>query len=253
VRIQTAAPKQPTSAGGVSVPPSVPQHSVTPTPAPPTAPHAHRERGHRGHKVSGGPAAVHAKHTDSTVAAAPAPAPAPTEGGATASATGVLSAPAPGTPQTRRGRPVIGIGRHFEAALSGAVGSGGGGGGGERKRRGEKDRDREGGAADDASPAPSGPAGGGSSAPERKSTGGKHKDHHTSGGKHSKSAGAQPAVPNILQRNDAQTVPGEVSIAQRPQSPRDAQSGHQADAPPVRGGGGGRRGRGRGRGGPRGG
>lgn len=248
MRIQTAAPKQPTSAGGVSAPPSVPQHTITSTLAPPTAPHAHRERGHRGHKASGGSVAVHAKSTDSTATAAPASA----EGSATAPVATVPSLPALGAPQTRRGRPVIGIGRHFEAALSGAVGSGGGSS--ERKRRGEKEKDKEGGAA---AAAPSGPASGGSSAPEGKSAGGKHKDHHTSVGKHkgagSGSAGAQPVVPNILQRSGVPTAPGEVSITQRPQSPREAQSGYQADAPPARGGGGGRKGRGRGRGGHRGG
>ncbi|KAL4069696.1 Smg-4/UPF3 family-domain-containing protein [Scleroderma yunnanense] len=255
-----AAPKHPVSSsgagsGGGSIPPPVPQPSITPTS--PTAPRVQRERMHKGPKTSSVSAIARANPAESTIVASPAPAPAPsTERSTTATATAAAPPPhAPAAPQARRGRPVIGIGRQFEAALSGAVG--GGSSGSERKRRGEKEKEKD----ESATASALTPAG----ASEGKSTGrapGKRKDHHTPGGKHkedNKSAtgvgGVQPSapVPNILQRSDVPTgTPGEVLIMQRPQSPREAHGGHHhPDAPPVRGGG--RRGRGRGRGGHRGG
>ncbi|KAG2076243.1 hypothetical protein BDR04DRAFT_1207556 [Suillus decipiens] len=121
---------------------------------------------------------------------------------------------------SRRGRPVIGLGRHFEAALNGAVGPSGG------KKR-EKD----------AQPAPASDA-------AQADVQGKSKDTFTS-------TSSSPSVPNILQRGDGHT-PGNPIILQRPQPNRVPESPAAAD-PHISRGGAPRRGRGRGRGASRGG
>ncbi|KAG1778777.1 Smg-4/UPF3 family-domain-containing protein [Suillus placidus] len=115
---------------------------------------------------------------------------------------------------SRRGRPVVGLGRHFEAALNGAVGPSGG------KKR-EKD----------AQPAPVSEA-------VQKDIPGKSKDTPS------------PSIPGILQRGDGHT-PGNPMIMQRPQPNRVPES--PAADPHIGKGGAPRRGRGRGRGAPRGG
>ncbi|KAG2361050.1 Smg-4/UPF3 family-domain-containing protein [Suillus spraguei] len=120
---------------------------------------------------------------------------------------------------SRRGRPVIGLGRHFEAALNGAVGPSGG------KKR-EKD----------AQPAPASDA-------AQANVQGKPKDTLTS-------SSSSPIVPSILQR-DGHT-PGNPIILQRPQPNRVPESPAAAESHISRGGAP-RRGRGRGRGASRGG
>ena len=164
-------------------------------PVPLTAPHAHRERAYKGHKASTGSVAVHAKPADPTAGTAP---PASTEGGSTTAAT---PSPTLGTPQVRRGRPVTGIGRHFEAALSGAIGGGGSGSNGERKRRGEKEKDKEGGApllTHLAQPAEALCLRGRVQAGERGNAATMPRVGDTKNGK-----SGTAAVPNILQRSDA--------------------------------------------------
>lgn len=121
---------------------------------------------------------------------------------------------------SRRGRPVVGLGRHFEAALNGAVGPSGG------KKR-EKD----------AQPAPAREA-------VQKDVPDKPKDTFAS-------SSPSPAVPSILQRGDGH-APGNPMIMQRPQPNHVPQSPPTADSHVGRGGAQ-RRGRGRGRGAPRGG
>lgn len=121
---------------------------------------------------------------------------------------------------SRRGRPVIGLGRHFEAALNGAVGPSGG------KKR-EKDTQ----------PAPTSEA-------VQKDVPGKSKDTFTS-------SSPSPAVPSILQRGDGHP-PGNPMIMQRPQPNRVPESPAVIDQHIGRGAAP-RRGRGRGRGAPRGG
>ncbi|KAG1819049.1 Smg-4/UPF3 family-domain-containing protein [Suillus subaureus] len=120
---------------------------------------------------------------------------------------------------SRRGRPVVGLGRHFEAALNGAVGPSGG-----RKREKE------------AQPAPASEA-------VQKDVQGKSKDTFAS-------SSPSPTVPSILQRGDGHT-PGNPVIMQRPQPTRVPESPATAD--PHIGRGVPKRGRGRGRGAPRGG
>ncbi|KAG1847816.1 Smg-4/UPF3 family-domain-containing protein [Suillus subalutaceus] len=122
-------------------------------------------------------------------------------------------------PTSRRGRPVVGLGRHFEAALNGAVGPSGG-----RKR--EKD----------AQPASASEA-------VQKDVQGKSKDIIAS-------SSPSPSVPSILQRGDGHT-PGNPTIMQRPQPNRVPES--PAADPHIGRGGPPKRGRGRGRGAPRGG
>lgn len=117
---------------------------------------------------------------------------------------------------SRRGRPVVGLGRHFEAALNGAVGPSGG-----RKR--EKD----------AQPAPVSEA-------VQKDVQGKSKDIIAS-------SSPSPNVPSILQRGDRPT------IMQRPQPNRVPESPAGGADPHIGRGGVPKRGRGRGRGAPRGG
>ncbi|KAG2121258.1 Smg-4/UPF3 family-domain-containing protein [Suillus clintonianus] len=121
---------------------------------------------------------------------------------------------------TRRGRPVVGLGRHFEAALNGAVGPSGG------KKR-EKD----------AQPTPA-------SEPVQKSVPAKSKDAYAA-------SSPSPGVSGILQRGDGHT-PGSPMIMQRPQPTRVPEGPAAAD-PHVGRGGPPRRGRGRGRGAPHGG
>lgn len=121
---------------------------------------------------------------------------------------------------SRRGRPVIGLGRHFEAALNGAVGPSGG------KKR-EKD----------AQPAPTSEA-------VQKDVPGKSKDTFAS-------SSPSPAVPSILQRGDGHPH-GNPMIMQRPQPNRVPDSPAVID-PHIGRGAAPRRGRGRGRGAPRGG
>ncbi|KAG1900207.1 Smg-4/UPF3 family-domain-containing protein [Suillus fuscotomentosus] len=121
---------------------------------------------------------------------------------------------------SRRGRPVVGLGRHFEAALNGAVGPSGG------KKR-EKD----------AQPAPTREA-------VQKDVPDKPKDTFAS-------SSPSLAVPSILQRGDGH-APGNPMIMQRPQPNQVPQSPPTADSHVGRGGAQ-RRGRGRGRGAPRGG
>lgn len=121
---------------------------------------------------------------------------------------------------SRRGRPVIGLGRHFEAALNGAVGPSGG------KKR-EKD----------AQPAPTSEA-------VQKDVPGKSKDTFAS-------SSPSPGVPSILQRGDGHS-PGNPMIMQRPQPSRVPESPAVID-PHIGRGAAPRRGRGRGRGAPRGG
>ncbi|KAI6027017.1 Smg-4/UPF3 family-domain-containing protein [Pisolithus marmoratus] len=177
----------------------------------------------------------------------PAPAPLATEGGASATPSVTSTAT-----QSRRGRPVVGIGRHFEAALNGAVGVG------ERKRRSEKEKEKEkekevdpvssttGGAAEGKNLTVSPVTGPTSSAGTGAS---KRKDRHPSGGK-PKEAKSTTGGTSILQRGEASDPLGEGAILQRP----DTQTGPQADTSSGRGGGGGKRGgRGRGRGTHRGG
>ncbi|KAG0706582.1 Smg-4/UPF3 family-domain-containing protein [Suillus ampliporus] len=106
----------------------------------------------------------------------------------------------------RRGRPVVGLGRQFEAALNGAVGPSGG------KRR-EKD-------------AQPGPA-----------SEGVHKDVPAKSKDAYSLSSPSPGVPSILQRGDVHT-PGSPMIMQRPQT---ARSHIGRGGPPRRG-----RGRGRG-------
>ncbi|KAG1740497.1 Smg-4/UPF3 family-domain-containing protein [Suillus paluster] len=119
----------------------------------------------------------------------------------------------------RRGRPVVGMGRHFEAALNGAVGPSGG------KKR-EKDTQ-------------SGPASEG----VQKDVPAKSKDT-------SALSSPSPGISSILQRGDGHT-PGSPMILQRPQTARVAE-GPAAESHLGRGGPP-KRGRGRGRGAPRGG
>ncbi|KAG2123109.1 Smg-4/UPF3 family-domain-containing protein [Suillus cothurnatus] len=121
---------------------------------------------------------------------------------------------------TRRGRPVVGLGRHFEAALNGAVGPSGG------KKR-EKD----------AQPAPMSEA-------VQKDVQGKSKDSFAL-------SSPSTGVPSILQRGDGHT-PGNPAIMQRPQPNRVPETPAATD-PHISRGGAPRRGRGRGRGVPRGG
>jgi regulator of nonsense transcripts 3 len=128
------------------------------------------------------------------------------------SASAEAGSPAPSA-NIRKGRPVVGLGRQFEAALNGAVGPGGG-------RR----RERE------AQPSPA-------SEVVRKDVPGKLKDVS------SPSLG----VPNILQRGDGH-APGSPVIMQRPQPIRVPEAA-AVDPQPGRGGPP-RRGRGRGRGAP---
>ncbi|KAG2347284.1 hypothetical protein BDR05DRAFT_877382 [Suillus weaverae] len=122
---------------------------------------------------------------------------------------------------SRRGRPVVGLGRHFEAALNGAVGPSGG-----KIQKREKD----------AQPAPASEA-------VQKDISGKSKDTFTS-------SSPSPGIPGILQRGDGHT-PGNPTIMQRPQPNRVPES--PAADPHIGKGGAPRRGRGRGRGAPRGG
>ncbi|KAI6104926.1 Smg-4/UPF3 family-domain-containing protein [Pisolithus croceorrhizus] len=230
-------------------PPVVTAAAPNVAPAPPTAPRSQRERPPKGHKTTAATAA-HVRQTEAVSSAPPAAAPAP-EGGA------------PGTPSLtptttpiRRGRPVIGIGRHFETALNGVVG-----GGGDRKRRGEKEKEKEAGSVSSTAgggtaegktstigsvAGPSSSAGSGTGASKRK-------DHHPSGGKQKEdktTTGGGTGGTSILQRSEASDLVGEVAIMQRP----DIQTSPQADAPSGRGGGGRKRGgRGRGRGAHRGG
>ncbi|KAG1761120.1 Smg-4/UPF3 family-domain-containing protein [Suillus occidentalis] len=121
---------------------------------------------------------------------------------------------------SRRGRPVIGLGRHFEAALNGAVGPSGG------KKR-EKDTQS----------APTSEA-------VQKDVPSKSKDTFAS-------FSPSPSVPSILQRGDGHS-PGNPMIMQRPQPSRVSESPAVID-PHIGRGAAPRRGRGRGRGAPRGG
>ncbi|EGO26896.1 hypothetical protein SERLADRAFT_436716 [Serpula lacrymans var. lacrymans S7.9] len=110
------------------------------------------------------------------------------------------------TPTPRRGRPVIGLGRQFEAALSGA-----GVGVGEQRKRREKAKEPEG------KLLPSNSAG----TPQKaKESGGTRKD-----GKVPLNNVVAPVAimqaPSILQRNDG-SMPQGPMILQRPQSPRAA-------------------------------
>ncbi|KIK82630.1 hypothetical protein PAXRUDRAFT_153590 [Paxillus rubicundulus Ve08.2h10] len=207
---QTAPPKgQHVSAGG----PSTTKPSA---PAPPTAPRVRPPREPHGRQPS-------AKGT----IVAPAPAPAPptsTEGVA------VALPPAQAQGQLRRGRPVIGLGRQFEAALSGAgvaVGQGG-----DRKKR---DKGGEPG---------SGTAEG--------SVGSGNKGKESRGKQREEKSRQTPVVPSILQRPESAAGLPDVVIMQRPLSPPGVEgTGGNVDASAGRGGA--RRGRGRGRGGNRGG
>ncbi|KAH7883063.1 Smg-4/UPF3 family-domain-containing protein [Phlebopus sp. FC_14] len=123
----------------------------------------------------------------------------------------------------RRARPVIGVDRHFTAALNGA---GVVVAGGERKKR---DKDRDSGSAPSDAP-------------------GKGKESS----KHKGEKGPRALVPSILQRaDDSGGHVGDVLNTQQPLSPRSSEaSGANPDLSTGRGG---KRGRGRGRGGNRGG
>ncbi|OAX35040.1 hypothetical protein K503DRAFT_746484 [Rhizopogon vinicolor AM-OR11-026] len=125
----------------------------------------------------------------------------------------VSTDPAPPA-SNRRGRPVVGLGRQFEAALNGAVGPSGG-----------KKREKE------AQPGPASEA-------VKKDVPGKLKD----------ASSPSPGVPNILQRGDGH-APVSPMIIQRPQPMRVAEGPAVVD-PPLGRGGPPRRGRGRGRGVP---
>ncbi|KAI5994347.1 Smg-4/UPF3 family-domain-containing protein [Pisolithus albus] len=218
-------------------------------PSPPTAPRSHRDRPSKGQKAAAA-ASAQARSTEVVSPAPPTSAPASlaNEGGAPATAS-LTPTPTP----VRRGRPVVGIGRHLEAALNGVVG-----GGGERKRRGEREKEKEKEAASVSPPA------GGSTTEGKNSTigsvtgpgssAGKRKEHHPSGGKQKEdksTAGGGIGGTSILQRNEASDLMGDAATVQRP----DTYPGPHADAPPSgRGGSGGKRGgRGRGRGAHRGG
>ncbi|KAF9224944.1 hypothetical protein BS17DRAFT_795258 [Gyrodon lividus] len=186
---------------------------------PPAAPRARppKEPHGRQHSAKGATAApVPAQPKPNTIPASPTS----TEGAA-------VAAPAQG--QARRGRPVIGLGRQFEAALNGAgvaVGSGG-----DRKKR---DKGGESG---------SGAAEGSGGAGKGKESRDRHEEEKTA---------QAPVVPSILQRPETAGGPPEVVIMQRPQSPLGTEStGGNVDSSAGRGGA--RRGRARGRGGNRGG
>ncbi|KAI6035770.1 Smg-4/UPF3 family-domain-containing protein [Pisolithus marmoratus] len=167
----------------------------------------------------------------------PTPVPLATEGGASATPSVTSTAT-----QSRRGRPVVGIGRHFEAALNGAVGVG------ERKRRSEKEKEVDPiSSTAEGKDSTLGPVTGPTSSAGTGAS--KRKDRHPSGGKQ-KEAKSTTGGTSVLQRGEASEPLGEGAILQR----QDTQTGPQADAPSGRGGGGGKRGsRGRGRGAHRGG
>ncbi|KAI6020234.1 Smg-4/UPF3 family-domain-containing protein [Pisolithus microcarpus] len=218
-------------------------------PAPPTVSRSHRDRPSKGQKAAAAASAqVRATEIISPAPPTSAPASLATEGGAPTTPS-LTPTPTP----VRRGRPVVGIGRHLEAALNGVVG-----GGGERKRRGEKEKEKE-----KEAGSVSSPAGGGATEGKNStvgsvtgpgSSGGKRKEYHSSGGKQKEdkpTTGGGTGGTSVLQRSEASDLMGDVAIVQRP----DTQPGPHADAPPSgRGGSGGKRGgRGRGRGAHRGG
>ncbi|KAF8843537.1 hypothetical protein BDN67DRAFT_978876 [Paxillus ammoniavirescens] len=213
---QTIPPKgHHVGAGGPSTKPSAPAPPAAPRVRPPREPHG-RQPSAKGTSAAFAPAQ-----------AKPSPSPVPptsTEGGEAA----LPPAQAPGQP--RRGRPVIGLGRQFEAALSGAgvaVGQGG-----DRKKR---DKGGEPG---------SGAAEGSAGSGKGKESRGRQKEEKTR---------QAPVVPSILQRPETAGGLPEVVIMQRPLSPPGAE-GTGGNIDPSAGRGGARRGRsGRGRGGNRGG
>ncbi|KIJ16461.1 hypothetical protein PAXINDRAFT_10911 [Paxillus involutus ATCC 200175] len=211
---QTIPPKgQHAGAGGPSTKPSAPAPPAAPRVRPPREPHG-RQPSAKG--TTAAPALVPVKPSPSLAL------PTSAEGGAAA------LPPAQAPAQPRRGRPVIGLGRQFEAALSGAgvaVGQGG-----DRKKRDK-----------------GGEPGSGSGAAEGSGRGkesrGKQKEEKTR---------QAPVVPSILQRPETAGGLPDVVIMQRPLSPPGAE-GAGGNIDPSAGRGGARRGRGRGRGGNRGG
>ena len=223
---QGALGKSPPAGGGGGG--AVPSSVKTPVPAtrhrPPKEPHG------RSHSGKGDTSAV-----PSTLSSGPGPTQPLVVTTENVTPGPPASGPVPAQVQ-RKNRPVIGLGRHFEAALNGAgvAVAPGPGPGGDRKRRDK----------------------GGESGPGPGSTeGGAGK-----GKKHREERQRPPeVVPSILQRPE---VGPDVVIVQRPQSPRGTE-GHGEVASPGSGAGGGagggasvrgaRRGRGRGRGGHRGG
>ncbi|KAG2159546.1 Smg-4/UPF3 family-domain-containing protein [Suillus bovinus] len=177
-------------------------HANLPAKPPPQAPAAPRQR----------PASQSRQQAPKVLAAPlpPKPAVQPTP------ASAEVTPPA----NSRRGRPVVGLGRQFEAALNGAVGPGGG------KKR-EKDTQ----------PTPASEA-------VQKDVAQKPKDILAS-------SSSSPGVPSILQRGDGHHT-GNPTIMQRPQ-PSHVPESPAATESHISRGGAPRRGRGRGRGAPRGG
>lgn len=234
VRIAVKPPPPVASTAAAGPTPTAAASNVGPASTP--AQRAQRNRPARGQKAAA-TASAQVKPIEAAVPAPPTPALAPlaTEGGAPA--TPSLT---PATTQTRKGRPVVGIGRHFEAAMNSVVGSGI-----ERKRRGEKEKETEAGSmSTTGGGAPEGKNPTSATGPGSSAGASKRKDHHPSGGKqkeNNSTAGGGAGGPSILQRGEASDPMGEVAIMQRP----DTRTGPQGDAPSVRGGRRGGRGRGR--------